>query len=236
MPSHEQQHYWTGTEWLAGDKMQVPEAGVTRLFSVPTTVGWRVDIGDSTYPIRYWDGTETRFSVNSAGLTTSTSMTAKSIVITQGDADTVAASIQAADAGFASDLTQWAYFGGTVGSKVTKDGDFRTVTSLSLWENFTDAAPGITLFAGSTPASTYIQFGDGTGGLNTASLEYYSSLTMRVSRHLHMVGYTEYDEMTAPSAPAANTVRLYSDDNGAGKTRLMALFSSGAAQQVAIQP
>ena len=43
-------------------------------------------------------------------------------------------------------------------------------------------------------------------------------------------------ERSTPSAPAANAVLLYADDNGAGKTRLMALFSSGAAQQVAIQP
>ena len=43
-------------------------------------------------------------------------------------------------------------------------------------------------------------------------------------------------EQTAPAAPAANSVRLYAVDNGAGKTQLMALFSSGAAQQIAIQP
>jgi hypothetical protein len=43
-------------------------------------------------------------------------------------------------------------------------------------------------------------------------------------------------EMTAPSAPAANGVVIYAEDNGAGKTRLMCLFASGAAQQLAIQP
>lgn len=43
-------------------------------------------------------------------------------------------------------------------------------------------------------------------------------------------------EQTAPSAPAANGVILYAVDNGGGKTQLMALFSSGAAQQLAIQP
>lgn len=43
-------------------------------------------------------------------------------------------------------------------------------------------------------------------------------------------------EQTAPSAPAANEVVLYAQDNGGGKTQLMALFASGAAQQVAIQP
>lgn len=46
----------------------------------------------------------------------------------------------------------------------------------------------------------------------------------------------EFYERTAPSAPAANGVRIYAEDDGAGKTRLMALFSSGAAQQIAIQP
>ncbi len=38
-----------------------------------------------------------------------------------------------------------------------------------------------------------------------------------------------------PSAPAASIARLYSDTSG-GKIRLMALFPSGAAQQIAIEP
>lgn len=46
----------------------------------------------------------------------------------------------------------------------------------------------------------------------------------------------EFTEVSAPVAPAANKVRLYAVDNGAGKTQLMAIFSSGAAQQVAIEP
>ena len=46
----------------------------------------------------------------------------------------------------------------------------------------------------------------------------------------------QFTEMTAPSAPAANKVILFAQDNGAGKTQLMALFPSGAAQQVAIEP
>jgi hypothetical protein len=43
-------------------------------------------------------------------------------------------------------------------------------------------------------------------------------------------------EQTAPSAPSSNQVVLYAEDNGSGKTRLMARFASGAAQQVAIEP
>lgn len=43
-------------------------------------------------------------------------------------------------------------------------------------------------------------------------------------------------EQTAPAAPAANGFRIFAQDNGAGKTQLMVIFSSGAAQQIAIQP
>ncbi len=56
------------------------------------------------------------------------------------------------------------------------------------------------------------------------------------SARLVNIGYYEGTEMTAPAAGAVNTGRLYFDDNGAGKTRLMCIFNTGAAQQVAIQP
>lgn len=47
--------------------------------------------------------------------------------------------------------------------------------------------------------------------------------------------YFELTEMTAPSG-AANKARLFAVDNGAGKTRLMVQFGSGAAVQIAIEP
>jgi len=43
-------------------------------------------------------------------------------------------------------------------------------------------------------------------------------------------------ERTAPSAPAANGYRIYAEDDGSGKTRLMVRFATGAAQQIAIEP
>jgi len=46
----------------------------------------------------------------------------------------------------------------------------------------------------------------------------------------------EMHEMTAPAAPSSNRARIYAEDNGAGKTRLMVCFPSGAAQQIAIEP
>lgn len=48
--------------------------------------------------------------------------------------------------------------------------------------------------------------------------------------------YLEFAEQTAPSAPSTNQVRIYAEDNGSGKTRIMALFATGAAQQIAIEP
>jgi hypothetical protein len=46
----------------------------------------------------------------------------------------------------------------------------------------------------------------------------------------------EFREQTPPSAPATNVVRLFAEDNGGGKTRLMARFATGASQQIAIEP
>jgi len=43
-------------------------------------------------------------------------------------------------------------------------------------------------------------------------------------------------EMSAPSAPAANDVVIWAEDDGGGKTRLMARFNTGANQQIVIQP
>jgi hypothetical protein len=48
-------------------------------------------------------------------------------------------------------------------------------------------------------------------------------------------GAFELDEMTAPGGGAANTCRIYAVDNG-GRTELLAVFASGAAQRLAIEP
>lgn len=48
--------------------------------------------------------------------------------------------------------------------------------------------------------------------------------------------HLEITEVTAPGVGGATSVRIYAEDNGAGKTRLMAQFGTGAAQQLAIEP
>jgi len=50
------------------------------------------------------------------------------------------------------------------------------------------------------------------------------------SRHMEMV------EITAPAAGATNSARIFAEDDGAGKTRLMVRFATGAVQQLAIEP
>jgi hypothetical protein len=54
--------------------------------------------------------------------------------------------------------------------------------------------------------------------------------------NLTTAGALNFLEQTAPSAPGANQVTLFAEDNGGGKTRLMARFNTGAAQQMAVEP
>lgn len=50
------------------------------------------------------------------------------------------------------------------------------------------------------------------------------------------LNFLEFDEQaTAPAAPAADAVRIYAEDNGSGKTRLVAKFASGANVVLATQ-
>lgn len=70
-----------------------------------------------------------------------------------------------------------------------------------------------------------------------ASLSPDFSLSWIASKVLGLNGAAfEIGEMTAPGAPASNKARIYAEDNGSGKTRLMVIFGSGAAQQIAIEP
>lgn len=110
---------------------------------------------------------------------------------------------------------------------------------------FTAYTPGATNFE-----RELIRWGDtgvfGTDNVAYIGVESGGTGTLRALNllgagvHLESVAgtstYLGMAEIAAPSAPAANGVRIYAVDNGGGKTQLMALFSSGAAQQIAIQP
>jgi len=77
---------------------------------------------------------------------------------------------------------------------------------------------------------TATTFADRLPSLQEASdrLYLYKNLDIRNS-------YIEMNEISAPATPAADKGRLYLDVSGA-KTRLMVIFQSGAAQQIAIEP
>ncbi len=63
-----------------------------------------------------------------------------------------------------------------------------------------------------------------------------NKLKLDTSGNITTTGYIDATEISAPAAPAANGARIYAEDNGSGKTRLMVRFASGAAQQIAIEP
>jgi len=60
--------------------------------------------------------------------------------------------------------------------------------------------------------------------------------SLRLTNIVGQAGYHEMAEITAPAAPTTNNARIYAEDNGSGKTRIMVLFPTGAAQQLAIEP
>jgi hypothetical protein len=49
-------------------------------------------------------------------------------------------------------------------------------------------------------------------------------------------GLTLNEATSVGFAPSPDGVVLFAEDNGSGKTRLMARFATGANQQIAIQP
>jgi hypothetical protein len=90
-----------------------------------------------------------------------------------------------------------------------------------------------------TPSNAVLQIdanvrptSNGSNNLGTDSVRWATTFTANVVQS----GYQELAEMTAPAAPAADRVRIYAQDNGSGKTQLMALFATGAAVEIAIEP
>jgi len=99
--------------------------------------------------------------------------------------------------------------------------------------NFTIAGSNST---GSAAGGSIIFQTSPAGGAGSSQNALVTVLTLDSTKQANFAGHMQMTEITAPAAGAANTVRIYAEDNGAGKTRLMAIFASGAAQQVAIEP
>lgn len=104
--------------------------------------------------------------------------------------------------------------------------------TLRVYGTYTDASNYVRAsLAATSTAVTLAAETAGTGADNVPVI-----LTPAGTSQVEVGNGVQFTEITAPSAPAANKVILFAQDNGAGKTQLMALFASGAAQQVAIEP
>lgn len=91
---------------------------------------------------------------------------------------------------------------------------------------------------GSISASAYVHYMTPectfkAGAIDAESLTLNGPLTVDQLSVPELITLTEY---AGPGAAAANQVYIYAQDNGSGKTRIMARFPSGAAQQIAIEP
>lgn len=73
----------------------------------------------------------------------------------------------------------------------------------------------------------------GPGGVVAAHDVFYGA---RAAAGVMTAPGMELTEMSDPAAPAANRVRFYTRDNGAGKTQVVARFPTGAVQVIATEP
>ena len=76
---------------------------------------------------------------------------------------------------------------------------------------------------------------DVTGRLDPTAATYDFGTASDPWRDLYLSRFVEFVE-SAPAPGAANTGRLYVEDNGSGKTRLVVVFNSGVAQVIATEP
>lgn len=114
------------------------------------------------------------------------------------------------------------------------------------WTTASGAAAPIVAFApgGATILRGSAVFGENTTvsagraiafGLNGSTNSHTEVGKFKVFGDQALTGYLELIESTAPSA-VANRGRIWAEDNGSGKTRIMVQFGTGAAVQIAIEP
>lgn len=80
------------------------------------------------------------------------------------------------------------------------------------------------------PTSGRVDFVSGT------DLAFYTGAYTGKTVGVDASGFVEMAEVTAPAAPAANTARLFVQDNGSGKTQLAVRFPTGAVQTIVTEP
>lgn len=104
-------------------------------------------------------------------------------------------------------------------------------------QGYSLASGGQFLFVNGNPSTTAADTGLARNAAGVVEFNSGTAGTLRdwKARRGALTEYTDISSMTPPAAPAAGTARLYADTSGA-KVRLMVIFPSGAAQQIAIEP
>jgi hypothetical protein len=198
-----------GISWLARAQLTSPSDGVVMLSNNAITDFNRLQFGgtSSSFPALKRSGTT--LAVRLADDTADAPLTASALVSTASPVNTTSI------AALGYSLT-----GSDASSLLDVSGTWDTTgTPTLLKANVTDTA--------SNAASLLLDLQ--VGGT--------SRVAVTKGGHIVQAGsYHEMAEMTAPAAPATNGVRIYAEDNGSGKTRLMARFATGSAVQIAIEP
>lgn len=141
-----------------------------------------------------------------------------------------AGDIDFSGSGLASNTT-----GKGIGFGVASPNAYNTITSaggILLWHHTNDFL-GIREVSGFTNGAKLSFLGSG----NSEKVR-LRGLTAGL---LDLIGPTDgaglsFIEMATPPSAVANKAIVYAQDNGAGKTQLMVIFPSGAAQQISIEP
>lgn len=141
---------------------------VTGKLLVPGS-GWRVELGDATYPIRYWDGTTTRMTMDNAGNLTLTNAT-----ITAGTFRT-AASGRRIEINASANVDRMLFYDGTfdtAGMIAAADDDggvlTRTLRLIPPRASTDTAKPTLTLGSSATTTSNFINL---TAGVSSSQIQ-----------------------------------------------------------------
>lgn len=121
--------------------------------------------------------------------------------------------------------------GGSVGLDI---GQFQTILYAAGTASISLRSGGSAVLSSS--AYTWVPAGTISDGYDTSLVRSAAAIVGVRGGSSTTGGSLEFLEQTAPAAPATNNVRIYAEDDGAGKTRLMARFATGAAVQIAIEP
>jgi hypothetical protein len=129
-------------------------------------------------------------------------------------------------------------------AQLQTDGEFRSNRTSATATGFAAVVSGDSTIRYEARADGRLSWGPGNAALDT-NLYRASANTLQTDDNfaggggetvLDASGFIRLGEMTAPSNAAANSGRLFVEDNGAGKTRLAIIFATGAKQIIATEP